>query len=155
LKVLKLYLESSVFGAYFDKRQPERFRITRDFFQEIEGSGYTLYISELVIREIEALYDPLKSEMFSLVKEHMPERLELNEEAFALAQHYVDEKIIPEDFMVDAIQVAIAVVHNMDVIVSWNMKHIVNLRTKMGVNGISKSLGYKEIEIDIPEEVVS
>lgn len=42
----------------------------------------------------------------------------------------------------------------MDVVVSWNMKHIVKLKTRMEINGINKIYGYKEIELCTPEEVI-
>jgi len=45
-------------------------------------------------------------------------------------------------------------VNDLDVIISWNFKHIVKLKTKIEANGVNKLLGYKEIEICTPEEVV-
>jgi len=54
----------------------------------------------------------------------------------------------------DALHIAIASVNNLDVIVSWNYKHIVKLKTKREVTGINALLGYKEIEIYSPLEVI-
>jgi len=54
----------------------------------------------------------------------------------------------------DALHIAVAVVNDLDVVVSWNFKHIVKLKTRMEANGINKMLGYKEIEICSPEEVI-
>jgi len=45
-------------------------------------------------------------------------------------------------------------VNNLDVLISWNFSHIVKLKTKMRVVGINRMLGYKEIEIVSPWEVV-
>jgi hypothetical protein len=42
----------------------------------------------------------------------------------------------------------------MDAIISWNFRHIVKLKTKVEVNGVNKLLGYKEVEICSPEEVI-
>jgi len=42
----------------------------------------------------------------------------------------------------------------MDVLVSWNMEHIVKLKTVVEVNKLNKKLGYKIILIYTPEEVV-
>jgi len=50
---------------------------------------------------------------------------------------------------------AIAVVQELDVLVSWNFEHLVKLKTRVGVNGLNRLLGYHEIELVSPEEVVS
>lgn len=54
----------------------------------------------------------------------------------------------------DAVHIAIAVVNNLDAIVSWNLTHMVKLKTRLEVNGINKIEGYKEIEICTPREVM-
>ena len=45
--------------------------------------------------------------------------------------------------------------HELGVLVSWNFEHLVKLKTRVGVNGLNRLLGYREIEIVSPEEVVS
>ena len=54
----------------------------------------------------------------------------------------------------DLAHIAYAVVYQCDVVVSWNLKHIVRLKTKVAVNGINKQLGYREVEIIAPEGVI-
>jgi hypothetical protein len=48
----------------------------------------------------------------------------------------------------------VASVNNVDAIISWNFKHIVKLKTKKEVLGINALMGYKEIEIYSPLEVI-
>jgi len=67
---------------------------------------------------------------------------------------YISARIVPKRYEGDVIHIAFAVAHDLDVIVSWNLTHIVKLKTKLEVNGINKSHGYKEMEICTPEEVV-
>ena len=50
--------------------------------------------------------------------------------------------------------IAVATVNDMDVVVSWNLEHIVKLKTRQAVNGINSLFGYKGIEISTPEEVL-
>ena len=45
-------------------------------------------------------------------------------------------------------------INGLEVIVSWNFEHIVKLKTRVMVNGINRLLGYHEIEICSPEEVI-
>ena len=78
----------------------------------------------------------------------------ITEEIKERAERYVAEGIIPERFKNDARHIAVAVVHNMNVIVSWNLEHIIRLKTKLGIEGINRPLGYQSIEIMTPEEVL-
>lgn len=55
--------------------------------------------------------------------------------------------------MNDALHLAAAVVHEFDVVISWNFEHLVKLKTRQAVNGLNRLLGYREIEIVSPEEV--
>lgn len=71
-----------------------------------------------------------------------------------LASLYIKNKIIPQRYEEDAIHIAVAVINDLDVIVSWNFKHIVKVKTKLSVNGINRMEGYKEIEIYSPMEVI-
>ena len=80
--------------------------------------------------------------------------MDIDEEIRELADRYIFERIIPEKYRNDALHIATAVVNDLDVVVSWNLEHIVKLKTKLGVEGINRLLGYKVIEIVTPEEVV-
>jgi len=61
--------------------------------------------------------------------------------------------VVPVRFRDDAVHIAVAVVNDLDVVVSWNLEHMVKLRTRTRVNAINRLNGYKEIEICTPEEV--
>jgi hypothetical protein len=80
--------------------------------------------------------------------------LPVDENSQLLAKKYIEQGIIPAKYEDDALHIAIASVNNLDVIVSWNYKHIVKLKTKKEVTGINALLGYKEIEIYSPLEVI-
>lgn len=76
------------------------------------------------------------------------------EEIEFLSEAYVREGAIPRKNILDAYHIAYATAYGIDAIVSWNFKHIVKLKTKKMVNGINLKLGYHEVEICSPEEVV-
>ena len=78
------------------------------------------------------------------------DELRQNEEVENLTNAYMEAKIGSVKAKPDMIHIAHATAHDLDVVVSWNLKHIVRLKTKMLVNGINKSLGYKEIQIVTP-----
>jgi len=50
--------------------------------------------------------------------------------------------------------IAIASVYGLDAIISWNFKHMVKLRTRREVKAVNLLLGYKEVEIISPQEVI-
>ena len=60
--------------------------------------------------------------------------LPLTADAATLAAHYMAAKVVPVRYAEDADHVAVAVVHKMDMVVSWNFKHLVNVRREKGFN---------------------
>jgi hypothetical protein len=89
-----------------------------------------------------------------LIRKISPLLLGIDLETEELAERYIKEGIIPKKYRSDALHIAVAVINGIDVIVSWNFEHIVKLKTRVMVDGVNKLLGYHEIEICSPEEVV-
>ncbi len=75
-------------------------------------------------------------------------------EALTLAEAYVVARVVPLKFRDDARPVAIASVARIDALISWNFKHLVNLRRKRLVHSVNVRLGYPLIEVVSPEEVL-
>jgi hypothetical protein len=88
------------------------------------------------------------------IPEEFIEYAELTEEASNLAGSYIQHGVIGETKWVDAQHIAIATVVRVDVLVSWNFKHIVNLERIRGYNSISLRAGYPFLEIRTPREVI-
>lgn len=78
-----------------------------------------------------------------------------NEEADYLASKYVEYHAISNKHYNDALHIAIATINNVDLLVSWNFKHIVNYNRILLYNSINIMFGYKNLEIRTPKEVVS
>ncbi|MEI6155173.1 MAG: hypothetical protein WCQ90_13925 [Deltaproteobacteria bacterium] len=89
-----------------------------------------------------------------MVEKLNPVLLEIDIETVELAERYIKEGIIPLKYRSDAIHIAVAVTNGIQAIASWNFEHIVKLKTRVMVNGINRLLGYNDIEICSPEEVV-
>jgi predicted nucleic acid-binding protein len=152
MKLLKVYFETSVFNFAFADDSPVEKDITLKLFNKIKD--YEAYISEIVIREISRAPEFKKKQLFNLINKYEFKELEFDRESEELAKWYIKEGVIPEKYEEDAFHIAIASVNNLDVLISWNFSHIVKLKTKMRVVGINRMLGYKEIEIVSPWEVV-
>jgi len=147
-KLLKLYLDTSIPNGYFDHRNLNRQRITREFWLKL--SEYQVFISDIVIDEIKATGDKnRKQDLLKLVKTF--ECLSTNDnEIKTLAEEYVVRGVIPVKYIEDALHIAVATVNSLDILISWNFEHIVKLKTKREVNVINVLLGYGEIEIIEP-----
>jgi len=89
-----------------------------------------------------------------VIKKYRPKKLEISDETKRLVKRYLNARFIPERYIDDLNHLAIASTNDIDVLVSWNLRHIVKLRTKRYVNSINMTEGYKSIEILTPEEVV-
>lgn len=79
--------------------------------------------------------------------------LPLSDKATELAKKYVAKQIVPAQYISDGFHLAIATVNKLDVLVSWNCKHLVNLKTKREANIINRRQGYKDIELAEPPMV--
>jgi len=81
-------------------------------------------------------------------------RLIIKEEVAELAQKYISEGVLPANKIEDATHAAVATVFEMDALISWNLKHLSNLRKMELINGINMKEGYsKRLELITPMEV--
>lgn len=91
-----------------------------------------------------------------LIKEHQLKELNITQEVIDLSKEYISQKIIPKVKVEDALHVAVATVYEMDALITWNNRHLANLRKMEIINGINLKEGYtKHIEIVNPMEVIS
>ena len=83
------------------------------------------------------------------------ERVELTEDALNLADTYISEKVVGKTSIEDCRHIAIATINKVDVLASWNFKHIVNLDRIKGYNSVNLRLGYPMIEIRSPKDLIN
>ena len=82
-------------------------------------------------------------------------RVELTEEVIILADTYIFEKVVGQISLEDCRHIALATVSRVDVLASWNFKHIVNLDRIKGYNSVNLKLGYPMIEIRSPKDLIN
>jgi len=75
-------------------------------------------------------------------------------EGSALVDESIRAAIIPARFKNDTLHVAVAVWHKVEVVVSWNMAHLVNVRKVERINAVNERAGLARILIHTPEEVL-
>ncbi|MCH8069579.1 MAG: type II toxin-antitoxin system VapC family toxin [Candidatus Marinimicrobia bacterium] len=144
MKRLKIYLDTSVINFLFAIDTPDFQKVTIDFFENyVSLERYIVYISDVVIREIEKTTDePQKKKLLDIIRQYKLRILTLTEEADLLARIYIKEKIIPPRKIEDAQHIAIATCHLMDLLLSWNFKHLANINIQIKVKVINEKEGY-------------
>ena len=80
--------------------------------------------------------------------------LETLPETDLLAQKLLDASAIPQNFRSDAQHIAIATVHGVEYLVSWNHKHIVNANKREHINQVCQASGFNPITICTPAELM-
>ena len=144
MKKLKIYLDTSVINFLFHEDSPEFRKITKEFFENyVKPAVYEVYVSEVVVGEIEKTPDPAKrGQLLAVLGDYRLTVLPLTEEAFRLAATYVEAGVIPARKVEDARHVAIATCNDLDILLSWNFKHLANIRKQIAVRAINEREGY-------------
>ena len=145
----RIYIDTSVFGGYFDKEFEKE---TKPFFNKIFENRIKINISEILELELYRAPDEIK-DLFESLPPDLLERVELTDEARLLSEKYVSEKVVGKISRADCQHIALATINKADVLVSWNFKHIVNLERIRGYNSINFREGYQMIEIRTPKEI--
>lgn len=148
--IQRIYIDTSVVGGYFD----EEFReATIKLFERLDNNEIIFVISDLL--DLELINAPLRvREQLLRYSADKFQRVELTQEAVKLADTYIDEKVVGKTSLEDCRHIALATIHKVDVLASWNFKHIVNLDRIKGYNSVNLRLGYSMIEIRSPKDLV-
>jgi predicted nucleic acid-binding protein len=150
MKIPKLYIDTSVLGGYYD---PEFQDDTRQLWKLMGKGYYRFYMSPTVINEIQGAPEKVRALTQKSFSE--PEQvLSISEEITALATAYMEHRIVTAKYTDDAVHVAFATVYQMDYLVSWNFKHLVNIHRKDAFNGVNMLHGYQPVHIINPKELI-
>lgn len=150
---MKFYIDTSVWGGYWDEEFKED---TRAFFIYVLKSNTELVYSDITEEELKGAPQNVRELEEELETEGITMKLiEIDEEAEILAKHYIREGALTKKCENDARHIALASVHGgVKVLVSWNFKHMVNFRRIEQYNQINSKLGYKDIDIRTPKEML-
>jgi hypothetical protein len=146
----RIYADTSVIGGCLD---PEFRESSTKLFQLFRSGRALLVLSDLTRLELMDAPGSVQA-IVDEVPLAFREEVELTEEASDLARRYIVEGVIDDSKWVDAQHIALATVTRVDVLVSWNFKHIVNLERIRGYNAVNLMSGYPMLEIRTPREVI-
>jgi predicted nucleic acid-binding protein len=146
----RLYIDTSVFGGYYDEEFEE---FTKPLFDRIREDEFLLLFSTVTQDELENAPIQVRK-LVKHLKVDFTEFVEITEEAVELAMQYIKEKVVGQTSYADCLHIALATIHHANFLVSWNFKHIVNVQKIMGYNSINIKNGYKQLEIRSPRDFI-
>jgi hypothetical protein len=146
----RTYIDTSIVGGYFDEEFKDD---TIQLFQRFEDGEIKFVVSDLLDLELLNAPERVRNLLLQYSAEKF-ERIELTEEAILLADKYISEKVVGKTSREDCRHIALATINKVDVLASWNFKHIVNLDRIKGYNSVNLRLGYSIIEIRSPKDLI-
>jgi predicted nucleic acid-binding protein len=146
VKPRRLYLDTSVIGGFYD----EEFMIpTRRLWEMAESGVYDLLTSEVTEGELENAPQAIRDLFYCSFDRLLP----LTQDAVTLAQAYLEHGVVSPKYVDDALHVAIATLEAISPVVSWNFKHLVNLRREEAFNAVNLLHGHPQLRIVNPMEL--
>jgi len=124
--------------------------MTRDWWQN-ERRYFRLYSSKITMQELEAGAYWGQAEAVAQNRRivFLPVTISVKE----LAATYLNGKLVPENKPSDALQLALATVHSVDYVLSWNHAHLTKWETQTKLYEINKSLGYRTPFLMTPDTI--
>lgn len=146
----RFYFDTSVFGGVYDSEFEED---SIQLFEKVKLGQITCVYSDLTEGELFEAPEKVKIFFRGLKKEDI-EIVSVNDEAVNLARKYIDEKVVGITSFNDCVHIALATIHKVDILVSWNFRHIVNIYRIRGYNSVNLSCGYQTLEIRSPKDII-
>ncbi|MBM4030325.1 MAG: type II toxin-antitoxin system VapC family toxin [Planctomycetes bacterium] len=151
----RVYVETSVISYLTAKPSRDVIvlahqQITREWWER-DRDRFDLYISQVVIREASA-GDPEAAQERLEASKGIP-LLDITDAATALGKALTDRGVIPVAHTEDALHIAVATVHGMDYLVTWNCAHIANAQLRAAVEKVCTEHGFRLPIICTPEEL--
>ncbi len=148
-KTIRVYVDTSVIGGCFDE---EFRRASIQLFDRSRAGDAVLVVSDITLVELASAPETVRGVLEDLPEECL-ELVHQSRESQELAEEYIRQAVVSRRMVVDAQHIAVATVARVDVLLSWNFRHIVNLDRIHGFNAVNLRLGYPLLEIRSPWEV--
>jgi predicted nucleic acid-binding protein len=148
-KAIRVYVDTSVIGGCLD----DEFRTASvRLFNRSRAGDAMLVVSDTTLAELASAPQKVRNVIEVLPKECF-EFVRQNAESEGLAEEYIRQAVVSRRMLADAQHIAVATLAKVDVLVSWNFRHIVNLDRIHGFNAVNLRAGYPLLEIRSPLEV--
>lgn len=151
-----VYLETTFVGHLVGRTHPDPVIAARQTSTRVwwsaEASRYVLYVSRLVLDECAAGDPSAAAERLQVIQ--AIDLLAAMPEVDALAKALIANKAIPASEPRDAFHIALAAVHGMDYLLTWNFKHIANASLRHRIEETCRAAGFEPPTICTPDELI-
>lgn len=120
---------------------------TRQLWEMFCAGKYDVYLSTVTLEEIEDCPEPKKSQLYNYLEKIDYSLIRINDDVEEAAGQIIEMGILTRKSYDDCRHIGAAIVGECDCIISWNFKHIVNIKTIRGIRAITNLKGHKPIEI--------
>jgi hypothetical protein len=151
MKLQRVYLDTSALGGCFD---PEFAEWSNGLLQNFRDGLFKPLLSQVTATELRDAPEKVQA-VYAALLMLGAEIIEATESALELADAYQAHHILTPKFYDDGLHIAIATVGEADVLVSWNIKHIVHFDKIRMFNAVNLEYGYKPLRIFSPREVTT
>ena len=147
----RFYFDTSVFGGVYDIEFDEA---SVQLFEKVKLGQIVCVYSDLTEGELFDAPERVRNFFRDLPNESL-ELVKIDDEAINLAKSYINEKVVGKTSLDDCVHIALATLNKVDILVSWNFKHIVNVYRIRGYNAVNLRSGYHTLEIRSPKEIIN
>ncbi|CAK0776814.1 Type II toxin-antitoxin system VapC family toxin [Gammaproteobacteria bacterium] len=146
-----VYIETTIPSYLTAWKNSTNQEVTRIWWETVR-SRFDLFISGIVIQEVSG-GDPQSAKRRLIAIEGLPV-LDVSQEAEWLAIQLLEGAALPEKAKIDALHIAVATVHGIDYLLTWNCKHIANAMMRLKIEIICRTAGYEPPVICTPLELM-
>ena len=151
IRKIKVYLDTSVISYLDQQDAPEQMQETREVWELIKAGYYDVFISDVVLRELgDCKEEEKRNQLIGHLSEINYNLVMVDDAVVQLAEKIVANGVLRQKNIDDCQHIAAAILSDCDIIVSWNFKHIVNVKTIRGIKVITTLEGYKDLLIYQP-----
>ncbi len=152
-----VYLETSVISYLMSRPSRDLVvaahqEITREWFA-LQAQAYELFVSQLVVSEASAGDNDAARERLAFLQ-GIPQ-LGITDAAGELAAKLVESGTVPRKAVEDALHIAVAAMHGVEYLLTWNCTHIANATMRQAIEGVCRRAGYEPPVICTPEELMN
>ena len=155
MKKIKIYLETSAICNLYQLNKPKEMADMKALWELLKQGEYDVVISSTVTKEIMDIKDKAKLDLIiDYLAQIDIERFNLTDEAHSIAQMIIKHEILTENSYDDCTHIASAMITGCDCIISYNFRHLVNIRVIKNIRKISFIHGFGDMDIMTAEALL-
>ena len=153
---MRIYIESTI-PSYVvarparDLLQAARQQLTRDWW-DLKREKHELFTSQVVLDEI-AFGEKAMAQLRLQILQSVP-LLQVTDSVKEFARKILSSGLLPTTADRDAVHIALASAYQMDILLSWNCRHIANAAIQARLRKLADAAGFTLPEICTPEELM-